>query len=295
MHTIFLRQNGSEQIQYDSLESSLYVRRGKLSDYPNYAAVSHWHEELEFIAVLSGGMEYSVDGAVIPLSEGEGIFVNSRRLHYGFSSSRGECDFICVLLHPMLLCSTGELEKRFVRPVLQGDIPYLRLSRDIGWQAEILRDLRTLYEVRGSKSGPLKVHELFFRIWRALYENAEFGQVSMPQQGSLSALKEMISLIQRRYGESLTLGDIAAAGKVCKSSCCRIFRQYVNRSPVNYLTDYRLDRGVELLKETDKTVTEIVLEVGFSGASYFAEVFKSHMGCTPVQFRAKMWGEAPKT
>lgn len=287
MHTIFLRRNGSEQIQYDSLESSLYIRRGKLSDYPNFAAVSHWHEEVEFIAVLSGAMDYSVDGAVVPLREGEGIFVNSRRLHYGFSRTRGECDFLCILLHPMLLCSTGELEKRYIQPVLQSDMPYLRLSQESAWQAGILRDLRTMYEVCGGRAGPLKVHELFFRIWGALYENAETDKGVAQAQGSLSALKEMISFIQRRYGETLTLGDIAAAGKVCKSRCCQIFQRYVSRSPVNYLNDYRLDRGIELLKETDKTVTEIGFEVGFSGSSYFAEIFKSRMGCTPVQFRAK--------
>ena len=41
-------------------------------------------------------MSYNVNGTIVRLGEGEGIFVNARQLHYGFSEERTECDFLCA-------------------------------------------------------------------------------------------------------------------------------------------------------------------------------------------------------
>ena len=93
------RNDRSENVSYDTPEFPVYVRRGMLSSYPNFSAISHWHEDIEFIFVQSGHMEYNINGVTVRLNEGEGIFVNSRQLHYGFSKEFEECIFICILIH----------------------------------------------------------------------------------------------------------------------------------------------------------------------------------------------------
>lgn len=95
----------------------------------------------------------------------------------------------------------------------------------------------------------------------------------------------MINFIQYNYKESVTLSEIAAAGAVCKTECCAVFKKYVNLTPIAYLNDYRLRKSLELLVKTDMTVCEICYEVGFSGASYFSETFKKVFGCTPIEYR----------
>ena len=75
----------SETVDYNRKEYPFYIRRGILSTYPNYSAVSHWHEDLEFIIILSGRMSYNVNGATVELSPDDGIMVNSRQFHYGYS------------------------------------------------------------------------------------------------------------------------------------------------------------------------------------------------------------------
>lgn len=63
-------------------------------------------------------MTWLANGEVIVLKENEGIIVNARQLHFGFSEERKECDFICILLHPLMLCTTSAYERDFVLPVL---------------------------------------------------------------------------------------------------------------------------------------------------------------------------------
>ena len=52
------------------------MREALLSQYPEYRAPSHWHDDIEFICVLSGGMKYNINGEIVNLKKGEGIFVN---------------------------------------------------------------------------------------------------------------------------------------------------------------------------------------------------------------------------
>ncbi|MDD3404210.1 MAG: cupin domain-containing protein, partial [Hespellia sp.] len=127
---INLNSDDSEKIAYNKSEFPVYVRQGFLSTYPNYAAISHWHDDIELIYILSGEMYYNINGKQVILHAGEGLFVNTRQIHYGFSPEHQECIFICVLFHPLLLCSSAYVEQHFVLPVLQNDcVPYLILQK----------------------------------------------------------------------------------------------------------------------------------------------------------------------
>ena len=65
-----------------------YIKPGILSLYMDYKAVSHWHDDLEFIVILEGKMSYEINGERIEISQGEGLFINSRQLHNGFSDEK---------------------------------------------------------------------------------------------------------------------------------------------------------------------------------------------------------------
>ena len=85
MLSLEMRDDRSEKVRYDYTDYPIYIRRALLSSYPGYAAPTHWHDDIEFIAVLSGEMQYNVNGEIVTLAENEGIFVNARQMHFGFS------------------------------------------------------------------------------------------------------------------------------------------------------------------------------------------------------------------
>lgn len=98
-------------------------------------------------------------------------------------------------------------------------------------------------------------------------------------------MKRMLLFIERSYAERVTLAQISEAGMVGQSTCCRLFARFVNMSPVAYLNRYRLWRSTELLRDTDASVTEVALTVGFGGASYYAESFRAWLGMSPSAYR----------
>lgn len=284
---IELKDDRSEKVHYDYPGYPIYIRRGLLSHYPNYTAPSHWHDDIEMIAVLSGEMKYHVNGEILHLQSGQGIFVNARQMHFGFSDTRSECDFICILLHPMLLCSSSSFEDAFVLPIIQDNtIPYIFLNPDIRWKKEILEQINFIHAHKSLKTAPLHVQSSFFYIWSLLCENISLEKkTANPQNGDLTIMKNMVGFIQKNYARKISLADIASSGAVGQSKCCKLFAKYFSQTPNGYLNQYRLNKSTELLRGTDMPVTEIALSVGFGGASYYAETFRKWLGKSPTEFR----------
>ena len=95
----------------------------------------------------------------------------------------------------------------------------------------------------------------------------------------------MVGYIQSFYCEKITLNDIAAAGAVGQSKCCKLFDKYIGIAPNAYLIQYRLNQSIWYIKNTDMTITEIAQAVGFSGSSYYAEAFRKWCGKSPSEYR----------
>lgn len=282
-----IKLDSSEKVTYDRADYPACIRKARLSWYPNFTAESHWHDDVEFITIISGEMQYNINGEIILLKEGEGVFVNARQLHFGYSDNKCDCEFICVLLHPILLCSSRSVEEKYVSSLIFNEnIPFCHLSGRSEWEKTVLSAVRYIYNVRNDTASEMKIQRAFFDIWISLFENVVPCQkTKLSGNHHLSVLKDMIAFINDSYTEKVSLDMIAESGKVSKTGCCNIFRRYINKTPNEYLTELRLRKAMELLKNTDMTVLEISYAVGFSCASYFTETFRKFFGFTPTEYR----------
>ena len=285
-----LNDNNSEKVCYDIPSYPVYIRRGLLSQYLNYSAPDHWHDDIELVAILSGEMEYSVNGEILKLRKGQGLLVNAGQMHFGFSHEKKECDFICILLHPVLLCPLPSFKKDFVDPLIQDQhLPYILLHPEIPWEKSIYDKILYLNNIRSEKTAPLKILAAFAQIWELLCENisSEKNTVkkNLQDNHNLDIVKNMVRFIQNHYMEKITLTDIAASGAVGQSKCCKLFSRFFFQSPTMYLIQHRLAKSMELLLNTDLPITEVALSVGFGSASYYTETFRKWMGKTPSEFR----------
>lgn len=286
---IDLRDDLSERVPYDYTGYPICIRHSFISAYPNYAASSHWHDDVEFVTVLHGEMAYNVNGEIISMKPGEGMFVNSRQMHFGFSGEHRECEFATVVLHPMLLCLTSDIEQNYVAPVLHNqNIPYIRLTGDAKWHKEIINGIHNIHSVMKASGAVLKMQSIFTWMWALIYENMPRSNSSEPAQNrNLSILKDMIDFIQQHYDEKITLQQIAKSGGIGQSKCCKLFQTFLHQTPNSYFVSYRLSKSTELLCITDMTITEIAYAVGFNGASYYAEMFHKYFGISPSAYRQK--------
>ena len=283
-----LNSDASENVAYNQPDFPAYIKKGQLSSYPDFHAVSHWHDDLEFILVFKGQMSYDVNGQEISLQTGEGIFVNSRCFHYGYSDTHTECLFLCILLSPQLLSVNSYFIQNCLNPLIKNiHFPYQKLSPAIQWQNAILRDLEMLYENNMDQMQPFVILEKTVHIFRLLSENMDFLPDHDKNTEDILALTAMIGYVQKNYPNKILLKDISSAGNCCKTKCASLFQKYLSTSPMLYLNHYRLEKSVFLLRNTGMSITEIAYACGFSNTSYFCELFHKYYHTTPGRFRSK--------
>jgi AraC-like DNA-binding protein len=93
-------------------------------------------------------------------------------------------------------------------------------------------------------------------------------------------------LADARYFEPLNVDDLAAAAGLSRAHFSREFRRTFGVSPHAYLLTRRLERAAALLRNTDRTVAEICLDVGLTSVGSFTTSFKRAHGMTPTAYRA---------
>lgn len=93
-------------------------------------------------------------------------------------------------------------------------------------------------------------------------------------------------LVDARYREPLTVGDLAAAAGLSPAHFSRQFRRAFGESPHQYLLTRRLERAAALLRSTDWPVTDICFAVGWASLGSFTASFGRIFGCSPAAYRA---------
>lgn len=79
--------------------------------------------------------------------------------------------------------------------------------------------------------------------------------------------------------------ELAAQANMSRANFCRIFQQQLGLPPAKFLTHLRLQQGAYLLKQTQKSVLEIALEIGYQSEAHFSKAFKLLFGISPRQYR----------
>ena len=280
----------SEIVPYDNPGLPLYISPGLLSHFPNLKMLCHWHDDLEFIAVEDGHMQYRVGEHTVPLSAGDILFVNTRQLHYGFTSEESDCRYYCILCHPELLGANKVLYAQYLAPVLENPVrPYLHLTAGSEDTEALFEMIRQIYAEKEEGLPGFEMAALgrLHLLWRKLYPLCLTAVPGARVYTDETLQKDMVSFIQKHYAERLTLSDIAAAGHVCQNKCCSIFRRYVQQSPIDFLNAYRLEVSCHLLKNTAMSVTEVATACGFNHLSYFSKLFQRKYGASPTEWRHK--------
>ncbi|MBQ8246421.1 MAG: AraC family transcriptional regulator [Lachnospiraceae bacterium] len=281
-----IKSDGSEVLHYDQPDFPVFIRKNIIPPNACFSDISlHWHDDLEFIYVLSGDIGYYVDGEHVVMRAGEGIFVNARHMHLICNADLG-CTLLCIIFPPTVLCSTEFIASKMVNPVLNAkELAYLLLSEQVPWQKEILTEIKEIYDNSLQENGEPDIMAAIYRLWGTLYRNIDVKTVEKHKDENLILMKRMLDYLYENYDKKITLNDICAQAGIGKNKCTELFHRYTNMSPMDYLRNYRVEKGVELLRETDLSVTEIAYEVGMSGASYFAESLRKYRGCSPLQIR----------
>lgn len=130
----------------------------------------------------------------------------------------------------------------------------------------------------------LLMYKLLIRMGE--YKNQTVRLGGMTNHEKYKKLHPVITMMQEKYQEDLSLNDMAQCIGVTCAHLCRLFHQVYDTTPMKYLTHLRLSMAKRYLSSSpEHKVKEIASMVGFKDPGYFAAVFKKEEGIPPETFR----------
>ena len=245
----------------------------------------HWHPEVEFVYVEKGEISCFVGTEQFILSQGCGLFVNSGVLHR-YEATESVCVPNIVFLPELLGTKTGRIYQKYIAPVIESAISCIRFSPSVEWQQEILQRLLHIFRLTEKENSEMQIVSHLLELWQQLFIHSETHREHMTgDKGRRAQLQVMMQFIHANFNRQITLREIADSVHISESSALQLFRQGIHLSPVAYLIQYRLKRAADLLANTNKTVTNVAYETGFSDAGYFCRTFRKYYRQTAVEYR----------
>jgi transcriptional regulator GlxA family with amidase domain len=127
-------------------------------------------------------------------------------------------------------------------------------------------------------------------VYHSYRDSSVEQRVFLPGHGKVMSrhLSRAIQMMADSIDTPLSTAEIAEEIGISTRQLERLFARHLNCTPKKYFVDMRLQRAQNLLNQTDRTITEVTYACGFSSPSYFARVFKSQFGITPMTQRARI-------
>ena len=127
------------------------------------------------------------------------------------------------------------------------------------------------------------LHELI--AWIIRDHRAEQLRRDREPAGYSPPIFKVMEWLREHLDENVSVGDLADVAGLSPSYFRRWFHREVGSSPRDYVTQMRIERAKRLLAETDRSITDIAMELGYSTSAYFTAVFHRETGTTPSEFR----------
>lgn len=120
------------------------------------------------------------------------------------------------------------------------------------------------------------------------------GGITKPiDRKDLERIQVVCKFIEENYENEIGLETIAQVAALGPASFSRWFKTATSKSFVEYLTEVRLSHAYKMLVETNKNITEVAFDCGFTSISHFIHRFTKIRGVSPRQFRQKMRENLP--
>ncbi len=267
----------------DSGTALIRTYRSAAEQRKNYY-FEHHHTECEICVCVRGGGVYAVGDKKYAFSAGDSFLFGSNEAHC-ITDTDGETELLNLHFEPRILWESkedGELLALFLRRgenfgnKLTSDGEILRL---VSIAEKELAEKKRGYKiaVRGSVSSIL-LHIL--RNYDLVRDNGEGRGGSVPSEKMSAA----IDYVNENLEKKLSLGEIAAVACMTPTYFSAVFKKFNGLSPWEYITIKRVDRAIEMIKNTDMTKLEIAERCGFSSPSHFYKAFRDVTGKTPRDF-----------
>ena len=268
---------------------------GRIVTHPyDYTAIPHYHDFAELVIITGGsGRQMIADGEYL-VRAGD-VFVMIDDTVHSFTDYQTlkitNIMFDCKLLEPyehflakspgyqILFCLEPELRRSNCEFRHKLHLTAADLTKVLEILCRIEKELSDRQD--GFEAAAIAAFiELVVMLSRSSEKNSETPD-------NLARLGKLLSTLSANFAADWDLRKMAKLCSMSVNTLLRHFKQAMNQSPMQYLTELRLEQACNYLQERNKSISEIARECGFSDSNYFAKKFRAAYGMTASEFRGQ--------
>ncbi len=285
-----MRIQEEKSYKIDGAESFVHCIRSQ-NDVRLFVPYYHYHEYIEMLYFLEGEGYVYINETKNPFSAGTFIIVNSKKAHT--LSFTAPSKYFCVKFLPQVLYESDQpfVDMKYVMPFISEEKNQHIFSREEIENTAIKALLTEMMDEWDAmdvgydlviRANILKIFTVIFRLWQ------KSGGEDVLQNFSPD-IKKAILYTMEHY-QTVTEKEVADLCGLSYHYFSHLFRRSVGRSFSDYLTAVRISEAEKMLLSSEKSITDIAAEAGFSTTSYFISRFRAEKGITPAKYRKRALG-----
>jgi AraC-like DNA-binding protein len=260
-------------------------------EWQDFQMAFHSHEAIEIMYVISGDCHVELESDVIPLKKRQFIMIDSNIQHRLIIEDGKPCRMLNVEFVLENKCgvfpSIKDLsqESENLQALLSDKQAFIVLKDVEG----LYHTLKSLVLELGEKDHANStiiiqtlISQLLLKIARIAVQSKERKVLSTDLY-----VRKVINYIHHNYDCDLKVAELASIVYLHPSYLHRIFKESMNCTLMEYITEIRIDKAKMLLAKTDIPITEISDYVGINSRQYFSFLFKRLTDETPRNYRKK--------
>lgn len=232
--------------------------------------ISNWHENIEFLYCTHGSGSVFINSKKIKMHPGSVIIVNSDKVHYVAATSN-ELKFHCFIIDMNFLRTNGfNVDNTEFEDYINDDSACVYLDKIS--EEFISKDCFYTHKIKG--------YTLLLTAHCMQYHSHD-----CKKQAGSNPVKEAIEYIKHHYEEPLSVEELANHVCLSRYYFSRLFKSVAGCTVREYIQIIRCRRAEAMLMNGSCTVSEASESCGFSDVSYFAKIFKKHLGYLPSKLK----------
>ena len=246
------------------------------------------HEYYELTFVDRGCLETTIEGKDYHLDEKELILYGPGQFHTQKISEGQSCSYVTIVFS---MLSTG------AETFTSEDLPLL--NKVYSYDKKIYALMKDFVQESSSQIPYLNslmtclLQEIMIRLLQSEFiSHKEERPVSISRQHYQNELLEgVLAYIDASLYEPLTIAEICQKFSLSRSSLQLLFKENLNQTPKKYISDLKLEKSCQLIREKQYTISEIALMLGFNSIHYFSRAFTQKYNMAPSEYSKQMFNQ----
>lgn len=247
----------------------------------------HQHDAWELYCVLQGNGTRMAGDTLLPFAEGDVVLIPpSMQHHWDYNPTSadetGRIHYLMVAFnHSFVLHCMDvfpELRNRFACVTFP--------TEALKFGAESSRSIR---HALSTMSGMDELEKLcaMFRLLPVIFTTKDYTFAGKPIriEREVRRMQQVSAYVMAHYVHPISLDDIASEVGMNRSAFCSWFKRCKGITFSQFVTQYRLNTACKLLKQSQKSISEIGYLVGFNDVPHFVRVFAKEKGVSPGKYR----------